>query len=89
MDDLRTTFTWIVIAAFTALTITDLLLPKARGGIISVYDAGMLSIYLVALAWGAIKVVGGEETSGWLWIVIAAGLFGSRMYRVFNHNERK
>jgi hypothetical protein len=80
---------WIVISAFIALTIIDLRLPKARGGIISVYDAGMLSIYLVALAWGAIKVVGGEETEGWLFIITAAGLFGSRMYRVFNKNERK
>jgi hypothetical protein len=87
MDDLRTTFTWIVIAAFVALTIIDLRLPKERGGIISVYDAGMLSLYLVTLAWGAIKVVGGEETSGWVWIVSAAALFGSRMYRVFNNQK--
>ena len=89
MDDLRTTFTWIVIAAFIALTIIDLRLPRAREGTISVYNAGMLSIYLVALAWGAIKVVSGEETSGWFWIVTAAGLFGLRMYRVLNERERK
>jgi hypothetical protein len=89
MDDLRTTFVWTVIAAYIALTIVNLCLPRSRGGIISVYDAGMLSIYLVALAWGIINVAGGEQTSGWLWIVMAASLFGSRMYSVFNQHERK
>jgi hypothetical protein len=89
MDDLRTTFLWIVIPACVALTIIDLLLPKARRGIISVYDAVMLSIYLVGLAWGIIKVAGGEETSGWLWIVTAAACFGLRMYTLLNQLERK
>jgi hypothetical protein len=66
---------------------TSLRLVSSRSGIISLYDAGMFSIYLVCLVWGAIKIVGGEVTWGWIWVVTAAGLFGSRMYFVLN--ERK
>jgi hypothetical protein len=87
VDDLRTTFYWIVIPAFIGLMVLERRLPKPPGGIISLYDAGMFSIYLVCLVWGAIKIVGGEITVGWIWVVTVAGLFGWRMYTVFN--ERK
>ena len=88
MDDLRTTFAWIVIPVLVVLTIIDRRRPKARGDTISVYDAGMLSVYLFVLAWGVIKVVGGEEAGGWLWIVTAAALFGTRMYFILNERKR-
>jgi hypothetical protein len=84
MDELRATFFWIIISVLVVLTIIERRLPKATGDTISVYEAGMLSVYLVALAWGFIEVVGGKETGGWLWIVSAAGLFGSRMYFILN-----
>jgi hypothetical protein len=64
-------------------------LPGARDGIISIYDAGMFAVYLIVLAWGVVRIVGGKETIGWELVVIAAGCFGWRMYWLFSQYERK
>jgi hypothetical protein len=71
------------------LIVIPLFLPKARVGGISLYDAGMLAVCLVVLAWGVLIIVDGKQTMGWLLIITAGGLFGWRMYWLFRQYERK
>ena len=58
-------------------------------------DAGMFAIIVVLLAWGVLRVVVRNETEGWSMIILAAGLFGWKIYyrlmpRVFpQHPEQK
>ena len=47
------------------------LLPKGRGVIISVYDAGMFAVYLIILAWDVPRIIEGSETWGWVLVQIA------------------
>jgi hypothetical protein len=89
------TFLDKVVAAFFVgliiLSVIPMYLPSARGRVISLYDAGMFAVYLIVLAWGVATIVDGKETMGWTMLFIASGLFGSRMYSVFNRtnaNER-
>jgi len=44
-------------------------------GIMSLYDAGIIAVYLVVLASGVLRVVDGEETLGWIEIIVAAGFW--------------
>ena len=79
-------------ACFVGLIILNVIpmyLPSARGRVISLYDAGMFAIYLVVLAWGAGKIGASEGADGWALVILSAGLFGWRMYSVFNQHERK
>jgi hypothetical protein len=41
----------------------------------SLYDAGIIAVYLVVLASGVLRVVDGEETLGWIEIIVAAGFW--------------
>jgi hypothetical protein len=75
------------VAAVIAIMVISALVP--RGEVISAYDAGMFALYLVVLAWGVLRVVDGQQTTGWVLIVTAAGLFGWRMYSVFNDRKEK
>jgi hypothetical protein len=74
------------VAAFIALAVISAFLPM--GKVISAYDAGMFALYLVVLAWGVLRVVDGEQRNGWALIITAAGLFGWRMYSVFNDRKQ-
>src|SRR6516225_4529059 len=65
---------WIVLFAI------DVFLPRTRRSLISIYDAGMFAIIVVLLAWGVLRVVVGNETEGWSTIILAAGLFGWKIY---------
>jgi len=72
-------------AGFIVIMVISVLLPRGDG--ISAYAAGMFAFYLVALAWGILRVVAGEPKNGWVLIIAAAGLFGWRMYSVFNDRK--
>ena len=72
-------------AGFIVIMVISVLLPRGDG--ICAYDAGMFAFYLVALAWGILRVVAGEPKNGWVLIIAAAGLFGWRMYSVFNDRK--
>ena len=80
---------WIVVFAI------DVFLPRTRRSVVSLYDAGMFAIIVVLLAWGVLRVVVRNETEGWSTIILAAGLFGWKIYyrlmaRVFpQHPEQK
>ena len=80
---------WIVVFAI------DVFLPRTSRSLISLYDAGMFAIIVVLLARGVLRVVVGNETEGWSMIILAAGLFGWKIYyrlmvRVFlQHPEQK
>ena len=65
---------WIVVFAI------EVFLPRARRSLISLYDAGMFAIIAVLLARGVLRVVVGNETEGWSTIILAAGLFGWKIY---------
>jgi hypothetical protein len=78
---------WVVLGIF--LIVIPIYLPSARGSIISPYEAGMFAVYLIVIAWGVLRVVGGAETAGWSAIILAAGLFGWRLYWLFLQYERK
>ena len=81
---------WPVLAVWIIVVAIDLFVPKTKGVTISPYDAGMFALYLVALAWGATRVgISGHETAGWSVVILAAGLFGRRLYLLFNQRERK
>jgi len=67
-------------AGFIVIMVISVLLPRGDG--ISAYDAGMFAFYLVALAWGILRA-----KNGWVLIIAAAGLFGWRMYSVFNDRK--
>ena len=80
---------WIVLFAI------EVSLPRTRRSLISLYDAGMFAIIVVLLARGVLRVVVRNETEGWSMIILAAGLFGWKIYyrlmpRVFpQHPEQK
>ena len=80
---------WIVLFAI------DVFLTRTRRSVVSPYDAGMFAIIVVLLAWGVLRIVVRSETEGWSMIILAAGLFGWKIYyrwmaRVFpQHPEQK
>jgi hypothetical protein len=80
---------WIVLFAI------DVFLPRTRRSVVSLYDAGMFAIIVVLLAWGVLRVAVRNETEGWSMIILAAGLFGWKIFyrlmlRVFlQHPKQK
>jgi hypothetical protein len=60
---------WLVSTIVLIVMFLLPMLPRARSGIISIYDAGIFAVYLVVLAWGVLTVVEGKETVGWILII--------------------
>jgi hypothetical protein len=77
----------VLAAAWIALFLIDLLLPKGRGGVVSLYDAVMFASHLIVLAWGVTRIVDGAQTVGWMLVIVAAACFGSRMYFLFGERR--
>jgi hypothetical protein len=75
-----------IVLVLIALSAISAFVPKAHEGVLSFYNAGLLALYLVILAYGAIRVAEGEET-GWVIIVAVAGFFGHRMHKVLNRDR--
>jgi hypothetical protein len=86
------TFAALLIAFIVApiiLAIIPVYLPRARGSIVSLNDAGMFAACLVALVLGTLEIVKGLETWGWILVMLGAGMFGQKMFTVFNRLDRK
>jgi hypothetical protein len=78
---------WVVVPIMLVVMFLLPMLP--RTGIMSIYDGGMFAVYLIVLAWGVLRIVEGKETAGWMLIILAAGLFGWRLYDLINQIDRK
>jgi hypothetical protein len=77
-----------IVVAIIAFPLITLFLPEANEGALTFLHAGMLAIYLVVLAYGAIEVAKGAETAGWFLIFVGAGCFVFRMWQVLNGRKR-
>ena len=80
---------WVVVPIVLVVMFLLPMLPRAKDGIMSIYDAGIFAVHLIVLAWGVLMIVEGKEAVGWALIIVAAGCFGSRLYYVLNQFERK
>jgi hypothetical protein len=80
---------WVVTPIVLVVIFVLPMLAKTNDGSAGIYEAGMLAVYLVALAWGTLMIVEGHETRGWIVVIAAAGLFGSRLYFILYRIERK